>query len=187
QSGTTPSNATYRAVDVQGSGPVIFPPGVYDTINVTSDASITFQPGLFLINSSYNQGGGGDLTGTDVSIIVGHQFEATGNGNLTLSCCSAGMQHGVLIYHYGDQIRAPGMTWPATGPNEIEITGNSGSRVLNGSIYSPLAAACDTPCISVGGNADTFQVNGQVVGATIDLHGTGTTVNYPDISDRAVP
>ncbi len=170
---------------------MILGPGIYDTINVISDANVTFNPGLFLINSSYDQGGGGDLTGTGVSIIVGHQFEATGNGNLLLSCCSAGMEHNVLFYHYGGTIPTPGTPamWPATGPNEINITGNSGSRILNGSIYSPLVTpdACNNPCISIGGNADTFQVNGQVIGATIDFHGTGTTVNYPDISDRAIP
>ena len=70
----------------------------------------------------------------------------------------------------------------------MNITGNSGSRIVHRAIYSPLATPdpCNTSCISLGGNTGSMRLNDQVIGGTVDIHGNGTRINWPDVSDRSL-
>jgi Putative Flp pilus-assembly TadE/G-like len=180
-----PSNATFKNVDIKGKGAVTLAPGWYDTISLTSDGHVTLDPGLYLVNSSYDQSGGGDLNGSNVSIVVGHQFSTTGNGDVHLSCCATGMPNNVLLYHYGKEL--PGSLWPASGPNALAIMGNSSTRTLDGNIYSPLSAPCDTPCVQVGGASTLMTINGQVAAPVVEMNGNGLKINFPDNTDNNIP
>jgi len=180
----SPSNATFQDVSIQGSGPVLLAPGWYDTISSTSGPDITLQSGLYMINSSYDQSGSGALTGSNVSVVAGHQFEATGSGPVNLSCCATEMQHNVLLYHTGANL--PGMPsgWGSGNPpNAMDLMGNSSARSFTGNIYSPLSAPCDSPCIQIGGNATSFTISGQVAAPTIEINGTGNTVTFSGNGD----
>jgi len=176
-----PSNATYQTVIAQGSGPVRLAPGWYDEIKVlTNNTNVEMKPGLYMINSAYEQGDG-NLTGSGVSIIVGYEFRKTGGGTVTLSCCAPQMQNNVLIYHLG-VVPLPGSSWPLAGPpvppNAITIMGNNSTITLTGNIYSPLSAPCDDPCVQVGGNSTTMNINGQVAASTVEVNGTGFTLTF---------
>jgi Putative Flp pilus-assembly TadE/G-like len=176
-SALNPSNATFQSVSIQGDGPVSLAPGWYDTIRSTSGPDITLQAGLYLINSSYDQSGSGSLTGTNVSIISGRQFEATGSGPVTLSCCASTMSNNVLIYHYGNTI--PGSPWTVgSDPNAVNLMGNNSTRTITGNIYSPLTAPCNTPCVQIGGNAATMTINGQVAAPVVEMNGTGLQLTF---------
>ena len=180
----SPSNATFQNVSIQGNGAISLAPGWYDTISSTSGPDITFQSGLYMINSSYDQSGSGAQTGSNVSIVAGHQFEATGSGPVNLSCCATEMQHNVLLYHTGANL--PGMPsgWGSGNPpNAMDLMGNSSARSFTGNIYSPLSAPCDSPCIQIGGNATSFTISGQVAAPTIEINGTGNTVTFSDNGD----
>ena len=176
----SPSNARFQDVDIKGSGLVTLAPGWYDTIRSTAGPDIQMAPGLYMINSEYDQAGDGKLTGSGVSIIVGHEFSKTGGGDVNLSCCASGMQNNVLIYHLGVQL--PGSPWNITSsptpPNAVNIMGNNSMVTLNGNIYSPLSAPCDDPCVQFGGNSTAMAINGQVVAPTVGINGTGLTLTF---------
>ena len=179
----SPSNATFQTVNVQGNGPLSLAPGWYDTIRITSGSNVTMQPGLYMINSEYDQGGSGSLTGAGVSILVGNEFSKSGSGAVNLSCCAPEMQNNVLIYHTGRTLplplSSPTSPWTASaGINGINISGNNTTIALTGNIYSPLSAPCDDPCVSIGGSSSTMTINGQVAASTVGINGTGLTLTF---------
>lgn len=184
-----PSGATFETVAVQGDGRLVMAPGWYNTVTVSSGAPVTMKPGLYLINSSYDQSGSGDLTSgsgvNGVSIIVGHKFEATGTGTVTLSCCASQMQNNIVIYHTGNTL--PGSPWTATGSNVINLMGNNSTRNITGNIYSPLGAPCATPCVQIGGNGGSMTINGQVAAPTVEVNGTGITLTFTGDSGSEIP
>jgi len=172
----TPSNATFQTVTIQGDGPVSLAPGWYDTIRSTSGPNITLQSGLFLINSSYDQAGSGSLTGSGVSFVIGHEFEKTGSGAVNLSCCASEMQNNILLYHTGNTLS--NSPWTASDTNAVDISGDNTTIQLTGNIYSPLSAACDDPCVQVGGASSTMTISGQVAASTVKINGTGLQLTF---------
>jgi len=180
----TPSNATFQDVTIQGDGLVKLAPGWYDNIKSTAGPDIQMQSGLYMINSSYDQSGSGAFTGSNISIIAGHQFEATGSGAVSLTCCATEMQKNIVLYHYGRDL--PGMPagW-GTGsqPNAINLMGNNSNRAITGNIYSSLSAPCDSPCIQIGGSSANFTISGQVAAPTIEMNGTGNTFTFTGNGD----
>ena len=177
-----PPHARFKDVSIQGDGQVTLAPGWYDTITSTSGPDIKMDPGLYLINTSYDQSGSGKLTGSGVSIIVGKEFEKTGGGDVTLSCCASEMKNNVLIYHYGEKL--PGSPWSVgSGSNGINIIGQNSTVQLKGNIYSPLSAQCDDPCIQFGGNATSMTIEGQVAAPVVEINGTGLTLTFTGSSN----
>jgi len=176
--------ARFGNVDIKGTGTVTLAPGWYDTIISSSGPNIALNPGLYLINTSFDQSGSGRLTGSGVSIVVGKQFEKTGGGDVTLACCATEMKNNILIYHWGDQL--PGSPWSVgAGPNAINIIGQNSNVDLKGNIYSPLGATCDDPCIQFGGNATSMTIEGQVAAPTVEINGTGLTLTFSGSSNDA--
>jgi hypothetical protein len=179
----SPSNATFQEVQAQGKAPLLLAPGWYDVVNVGSNqVNVQMKPGLYMINSSYDQSGGGDLTGSNVSIIVGGEFNVTGTGVVNLSCCAATMSNNILLYHYGAALPgAPNSPWGSGSsfPGDLSLMGNnSPNRTFTGNIYSPLNRPCNTPCIQIGGNSGSMTITGQVAGPTITLNGTGNIFTF---------
>jgi hypothetical protein len=179
----SPSGASFQDVTVQGRGQVLLAPGWYDTVNVnTNGAGIQMKPGLYMINSSYDQSGSGDLTGSNVSIVVGGEFDVTGTGVVNLSCCADTVSNNILIYHYGAALPgAPNSPWGSGSsfPGDLSLMGNnSPNRTFTGNIYSPLNRPCNSPCIQIGGNSGSMTISGQVAGPTIGMNGTGNIFSF---------
>lgn len=182
-----------------GTGELILAPGWYNNITVAAQGPVQLKNGLYLINNQFDMAGGGRLFNTvpppapappqpprtdGVSLIIGRQFEFSGNADINLVCCAASMPNGILIYHYGGTLTSPpfpspGSPWIATATNEVELRGNGTNRVLNGSIYSPLVTPdpC-APCINFGGNTASTVVYGQVIASQVTMVGQGYTVDF---------
>jgi hypothetical protein len=137
-------------------------PGYYDVIKLNAVTNTFMKPGLYMISTGLNLGGGnssltsGTAAGAGVSIIVGITFDVESNNVVSLTCCAPEMLNYVLIYHLGgcDTPFAPDVSgttavspfprwpnpWNCTNPtvgtwgwpNQVNLQGNNTTRSFTG-------------------------------------------------------
>jgi hypothetical protein len=161
-------------------------PGIYGYINVGGSATVTMQPGLYLIEG-YGMvvNGNGTLTGNGVTIYnttsnypqntgttTGITLSGNGTINLTAATTSAnGAYPGVVIYQGRSNTRAMSISGLAG------IGGNPPASItINGTIYVPSAqvAVSGTVTLSAGVVANTMSVTGNGVSTQVGQDGTSS-------------
>jgi Flp pilus assembly protein TadG len=170
------SNATTYARN--GKAPPLTP-GVYCGLTVNSNAVVTFQPGIYIIEGNLSFAGNAVVTGAGVTFVLTGSESAdtiiSGNANVTLSAPSSGPTAGLVFF--GD-------------PNNTGSVGIAGNGVVavNGAIYFPNqsvsfqgnasnASGCtqlDAYAITFTGNADFGQNCG--TSGTKQIGGARSTV-----------
>jgi hypothetical protein len=143
-------------------------PGIYSQINASGNASLTLNPGMYVI-----EGGGvtvtrtASITGNGVTIYnTGSNYPAPGGsyGGITLSgsggfnltpatTTAAGAYPGIVIYQSRSNTRA------------LALSGNAGAG-LTGMVYAPSAP------VVIGGNAT---LNAALVADRLQVSGTGSS------------
>jgi hypothetical protein len=167
---------TQGAVNLSGSSTATISPGIYSQITVSSYASLTLKPGVYIIaGGGITVSGFASITGQGVLIFnAGTGYNAvtgsdggtfgsinlSGNGKYALSAPASGTYAGILIFQ------------ERTNARTLALSGNTLIGTA-GTIYAPLAP------VTLSGNA----VNGtsqQVVSFIVDsmtLSGTATANN----------
>jgi hypothetical protein len=152
-SNNPPSTASCPAF--QGNGYHGFlNPGCYGSINLNG-AVVTFNPGVYVINSSTNFNGA-TLTGTGVTFYVTSTGSFNFNGaRINLSPPTTGSTAGVLIY---------------------QIPGNSANPNFNGATSAVVSGLMYFPSVSVNFNGSLGAYTVLVVG---DVNFNGSTQSFP--------
>ena len=74
----------------------------YNGFSNTGSGSVTFNPGLYIINGNFTSTGSGNLTGTGgVTFYMApgnNSFSVTGSGNLDFTAPTSGSYSGILYY-----------------------------------------------------------------------------------------
>ena len=133
-----PSGGTSQGSVNLTNGSKTINPGIYSQINVSGNANLTLNPGVYVIaGGGFNVSGNARVSGSGVMIYnAGSKFPSTGgsfgpislsgNGNIQLSAPTTGPYADILIFQSRDN------TQPIT------LSGN-GSLAMNGTIYAPVA------------------------------------------------
>src|SRR6185437_14227182 len=147
-------------------------PGVYcGGIGITGGATITFNPGIYIINGGgFNWGGSATLNGTHVMFFLTGQngytaapLNANGNGSINLSAPNSGTYEGLLFF----QDRNVAYTTANT------FSGNSNSST-SGAFYFPTTALN-----YAGSSTGRYQA---LVAKTINMTGNANFLN--DVSGQ---
>jgi Flp pilus assembly protein TadG len=146
----------------QNSGSATIDPGLYCSITVTSNASLTMNPGEYYIETGdFSVSGNADLDATEVLVYLEQgNFTMSGGGDFNFSAPSSGPYQGLMLFM--DQANV----------STITISGNS---VVNtsGTIYGALSA------MALSGNGSGTVLNGQVIVNTLAISGNAAmTLNY---------
>jgi hypothetical protein len=138
-------------------------PGTYNGISITSNGTVNFAPGVYVLTGDFTCHGTPTITGTGVTFYFTNNatFNCSGNDTIQFSAPSSGPYAGILFY------QDPSDT---SGPS---LGGNTGS-FFNGIVYFPKSQ------ITFFGNNTSFSV-GMVIGDAIALSGH-PTVNLSGIA-----
>jgi hypothetical protein len=159
-------------------------PGIYGYINVGGNATVTMQPGMYVLEGyGLLVNGNGSLIGNGVTIYntnsnypqnggttTGITLSGNGTINLTAATNSAnGAYPGVVIYQGRSNTRAMSISGLAGIGNPPPA-----SMTINGTIYVPSAqvAVSGTVTLSAGIVADTMSVTGNGVSTQVNQDGT---------------
>jgi Flp pilus assembly protein TadG len=152
---------------VPGGSSVTIQPGRYDRIRLTGGGELVMEPGLYCVTNDFTANNG-TLTGNGVTIyMIGDDFSVSGNVEINLtappSTCKATMpnvcppaQAGMLIY------MAEG------NEGVVTMEGNSESH-YTGTVYAP-----DGTIDAGGGSSTIAEINAQLIGDTVKVHGNVT-------------
>ena len=166
------AGATQTAVNLT-YGSYTINPGDYSSINVNGSASLTMNPGVYIITGGgFAVGGSGAVTGSGVTIYnAGSSFPSNGGnfggitlsgaGTVKLAAPTTGTYTGILVFQSRDNARA------------ISITG-SGAAGLSGTIYAPAAT------LSLSGAATESL---PLVVADLNLSGSASSTETADGSE----
>ncbi len=155
-------------------------PGVYvNGINISGNATVTFEPGMYIIKGGgIYVSGGTNLIGSGITIfntLSNYPTETgtcgplnfSGGGQLMLTAPTSGAYSGMLMYQ------------DRTCTQMVTLTGNGAITSPSGTIYAPTAN------ITVTGTGG-LTVNGQIVSDTLSVTGTGgLRVNYSGATTAA--
>lgn len=144
-------------------------PGIYQTISVSGQASLTMAPGTYIITNSMSFSGGGALTANGVTLYFacaaypnpcltgqsGASFSITGNGATSISPPTSGAFQGLAIF--ADRNNA----------TSSSLNGNGGT-LLSGTVYAKGEALSLT-----GNGAQTSTLNSMVIANTATTSGNG--------------
>ena len=156
-----------QARSVPGGSSVTLQPGRYARIRLTGGGELVMEPGLYCVTEDFTANNG-TLTGNGVTIyMIGDDFSVRGNVEVNLtappSTCKVTMpnvcppaQPGMLIY------MAEG------NEGVISLEGNSESH-YPGTVYAP-----DGTLDAGGGSSTMAEINAQLIGDTVKVHGNVT-------------
>ena len=125
-----------------GSKGQVLNPGTYCGVNLNSGASLTLNPGLYIMNGYINVGSGATLSGAGVTLYFpSGTMQMNSGSTVNLTAPSSGTYAGILLYQ--------------SPSNSAGMNLNSGSASLwQGAIYLPGA----TLTINSGGNAAAYTI-----------------------------
>jgi Flp pilus assembly protein TadG len=167
---TLPEDADVMAT----SGTTTLSPGVYGNIKASSSASLTLNPGTYVITQSLSMTGTGNLIANGVTLYFacpeypspctpgeqGGSFSITGSGTLSISPPTSGTFQGLSFFADRNNVG------PTGGSN---LDGNGGSPE-SGTIYTksmPLT-------LNGNGTSTTIStINSMVIASTLTLTGNG--------------
>jgi hypothetical protein len=167
----------YGAVSVSGTSTQTLNPGIYTSIQVSGQASVTLTAGTYIIEGGgLSISGSGSLSGSGVTIFnAGSQYNGTadggtfgsisigGKGTIALSAPTTGVYAGVVIF----QSRAN---------SKPLALGGSGTDSINGVVY---AAAANV------GLSTNAQVTGSLVASTLTVSGNAGAFQLADGSSSS--
>jgi hypothetical protein len=137
-------------------------PGVYTGgISISSNTSVTLQPGIYYINGGgLNLSGSANLTGNGVLIYneplsATDQISISGQGTVTLSPPTSGLYAGITIF----QARPPSLQPQAS------IAGGVGFNIT-GTLYTPGAL------LKITGNSATALLGSELISRYLTIGGT---------------
>jgi Flp pilus assembly protein TadG len=143
---------------VKLGGSYLCSPGTYDvTLNFSGNDDVTFLPGLYYLNAGLDTTGNVTLTGVDVMFFnKAGEFDLSGTAGVNFSAPDAipvpdPVYEGISVFQARDNTSL------------AKITGNPGMQI--GTVYFPNAR------LELGGN-DEINVNGMVIGDTVNLFGS---------------
>lgn len=151
-------------------------PGVYGSISVGNDESLTLEKGLYCITKNVSITGG-QVQGEDVTIYLSganSSFSSSGSAEVNLDAPKPECESLPLS--------DPDSCYPALGGmliynehGDVSLVGNSTSS-YEGTIYAPEGQ------ISVGGNSEgSSNIVAQLIGLSVRLHGsTFLNIRYDD-------
>jgi len=149
-------------VSLNGHDNATISPGVYcGSISVTGQASLTLNPGTYVLKNGLSVGGGTTLTGTGVTLFnQSGSISVSGGGVVQLTAPISGTYQGIAIF----QDRA--------NTNKLSLVGG-GSQFVNGGVY---AAAAE---IDYTGGSTTQSLSTLLVGNTIVFVGNSYLTATP--------
>lgn len=137
----------------------------YTGFTNTGSGSVTFNPGLYIINGNFSSTGSGNLSGSGVTFYLpsgSNAFSLTGSGDINFTAPTTGAYSGILFY----QDRADTQAMNFTG---------SAASVLNGIFYVPAAQVNMT-----GSGGSTF--NTDLVVKALNITGSLPLHEYVPVS-----
>jgi hypothetical protein len=162
-----PGNCNFTNVSITG-GNRILSQGVYcGGINISGNANVTFNPGLYvmepsgLTNNGLTIGGAGNITGSGVTFYNGANSSSvsiTNTGTVTLTAPTTGTYAGILIFQD-----------PNNGHNATVDGGNN--PTFQGALYFPNLDAILT-IDNIGNNA-AYTI---LVAGSLDVRGNNNTL-----------
>jgi hypothetical protein len=144
-------------------------PGVYcGGITITGGGTVTFNPGIYIINGGgFNWGGSATLNGSQVMFFITGQngytagpLNASGNGSINLTAPNSGVYEGLLFFQDRN------VTYGGTNT----FNGNSNSNTT-GAFYFPTTALAYS-----GSSTGRYQA---LVAKTVSMTGNSTLLNDP--------
>lgn len=113
----------------QTGGTTTIDPGVYcGAINLGGNASLTLNPGLYVLENGLSMAGGTSISGSGVTLYIqGGGISMTGGSNVNLTAPVSGPWAGILIYQNPSDSTAGTLTGGA-------------SQQLSGTVYMPTAS-----------------------------------------------
>ncbi|MEX1072019.1 MAG: Tad domain-containing protein [Anaerolineales bacterium] len=138
-------------------------PGQYCSINISSNAVLTMNPGIYYIsNGNFTISGNASLEADEVMIYMagGGNFSMSGNGTFDISAPASGAYQGLMVF------------MDRTGNGSITISGN-GLIATTGTIYGAQSH------MILAGNGSNTVMNAQVIVNTMAVSGNASMViNY---------
>jgi hypothetical protein len=180
-------SVTGTSTDVNVTGtPTTINPGIYGKIDATGTASLTLNPGTYVITTELKDTGSGAIIGSGVTLYFAcsayptpcsgppaqsnhcASLSLTGNGTLDLTPPSSGTYQGLLVFY--DRENGCGMA----------ITGNGGASTAADTIYGKSALLTLT---GNGGSLDSM-----IVTDSVTVTGNGSlAVNYDANQNYPLP
>ncbi|HJT77825.1 MAG TPA: MBG domain-containing protein, partial [Gemmataceae bacterium] len=183
--GPSPTGLTnYGSVTITG-GARTLSPGIYSRISISGSASVTLNPGVYLIEGGgFTVSGGASVSGNGILIVnAGSNYPSagstygpvilSGSGTISLTAPATGTYAGVVLLQ------------PAGNTKALTFSGGAGG--LTGTVYAPSAS------LVLSGNArlranlvvDTLAVSGNSVANGVTLDAPAGTVSYTPADVRS--
>ncbi len=177
----------YGSESLGGVSKATIKPGIYSEIAVSGSASLTMNPGLYIIEGGgFQVSGAGAVTGTGVTIYnTNSKFPSTGgttgaislsgSGTIKLTPATTGSYAGVLFIQ------------PAANTQVLSFSGASMAGV-SGTIYAPSAQLAESGSASLNMAliVDTLTLSGAAVANGLTLAAPTGTVAYDPAQIRTV-
>jgi hypothetical protein len=174
-----PPSPTFAAVHYSGSAALTLSPGTYvGGIQITGSGPVTFLPGVyFMEGGGFSVSGQGSVSGTGVVIInaptaPSDTISITGQGSVTLTAPTSGAFQGVVMFQNPNS------------SNPVQFTGQ-GAVTLTGVVYVPDAPVSITGqgivTINHGpGTATLPPILGALIAFDLKVDGNGALTINPD-------
>lgn len=189
--GAVPAPDPFATLDVptvtgnQSCCPTTLNPGIYSSISLSGNSSVTMNPGIYAVTGPISLSGNGSLTGHNVLIYLacstngaltpcapgqaGGSLSLSGNGSVDLSAPSYGPYQGMTIF--SDRNNTSGIT----------LSGNGSTR-LTGTVYALSST------VSLSGNGSNDNINSRFVADRAVISGNGATaINYTQSANYVIP
>jgi hypothetical protein len=174
------------SVSLSSSASKTIQQGIYSSISVSGNASLTFSGGTYIIEGGgLSVSGNASISGTGVLIVnAGSNYSngpggtygsisLSGNGSYKLTPMTTGTYAGIVIFQTRDNSRA------------MTISGNASG--MTGTIYAPAAQLSESGNASLNAAliVDMFSISGNGVANTGTLDSPSGTVAYTPAQIRA--
>ena len=170
------------------SGSYTISPGIYNSISISGTASLTMNPGTYIIKGGgFTISGSGNVSGSGVTIYNAGSYCPSSGGNygniswsstgtFSLSAPTSGTYCGILIFQSRDN--------PQTV--SIGVSGKSGSAIT-GTIYAADAKLVDTGSTPITGSlvVNLLSISNSAVANAVSLNSPTGSVAYTPAQVRA--
>lgn len=146
---------TFKNVGASGGGTIC-----YKSLTIANGATVTLNPGVYVIQGAFTVAGGSTVSGTGVTFYfpVGGSFSISNGINFSLIAPTSGTYNGILIYQDRANTTAESLEGGATS-------------VLQGIVYMPKA----TLTFENGTNTSTYA---SIIAGALTFAGGATVKNY---------
>lgn len=170
-----PSSAGMSSISGSVSGgTVVMQPGYYASgISITGNASVTFSPGVYILNGNFKLTSGSVVANGVCFVMQGGSVNIAGASSLVMTPPSSGSMAGMV------------MAQPPANTNSLSMAGGSGVDI-SGTIYAPTALITLTGNSSVQGQGP--MMGDLVIAKTVKLAGTAVIkIGHPNMTAVQLP